>query len=177
MAADRTGDRMGNRGSGNGPLPGPATIRELNWAALNWAAHCSFLSGSSSPPCTPVFAPPESVRVSISHPKRGSSERPVCEDFEHPGVREIEHPGRNSSARLEFGRGEHLDSERLRTHYYILLRKEKTATTTINCAPRAKDATINASDRGLYHDHRFPIWSPVRSAAILRFRRENLRRA
>jgi hypothetical protein len=104
MAADRTGDRMGNRRSGDGPLPGPATIRDLNWAALNWAAHCSFLPGSSSPPCTPVSAPPESVRVSISHPERESSERPVCEDFERPR--------RNSSARLEFGRGEHPDSER-----------------------------------------------------------------
>jgi hypothetical protein len=104
MAADRTGDRMGNRTSRDGPLPGPAMIRDLNWTALNWAAHCSFLPGSSSPLCTPVFAPPESVRASISHPERESSERPVCEDFERPG--------RNSSARLEFGRGEHPDSER-----------------------------------------------------------------
>jgi hypothetical protein len=112
MATDRTRDRMGNRRSGDGPLPSPATIRDLNWAALNWAAHCSFLLGSSSPPCTPVFAPPESVRASILHPESENNERLVCEDFEHPGVREIERTGRNSSARLEFGRGEHPDSER-----------------------------------------------------------------
>jgi hypothetical protein len=109
---DRIGDRMGNLGSGDRPLLGPATIREWNWAALNWATHCSFLPGSSSPPRIPVFAPPESVRVSISHPERESSEQPECEDFEHPGVREIKRPGRNSSARLEVGRGEHPESER-----------------------------------------------------------------
>ena len=112
MAADRTGNRMGNRMSGDGPLPDPATIRDLNWAALNWAAHYSFLPGSSSPPRAPAFAFPESVRVSIARPEGESSERPAFGEFERPGVREIERPGRDSSARLELEKGEHPDSER-----------------------------------------------------------------
>ena len=112
MAADRAGNRMGNRTSGDGPLTDPATIRDLNWAALNWAAHYSFLPGSSSPPRAPCFVFPDSVRVSIVRPEGESSERPAFEEIERPGIEESERPGRENSVRLELEKGEHPESER-----------------------------------------------------------------
>ena len=112
MAADRTGNRMGIRGSEDGPLTDPAMIRELNWATLNLAAHYSFLPLSSSPPRTQVFVVPDSDRVCNLRPDEENSERPVAAECEYPRVSETERPEIEISARSELEQDDHPESER-----------------------------------------------------------------
>jgi hypothetical protein len=110
MAADQIGIRTENLRSEDGLRTDPASIRDSNWATLNWVAYHSFSPDSSSPPRTHTIAFPDSDRVCVDCPESENSERPVVEGRESPGVRKIERTRRIVSTRSELEVDEHPES-------------------------------------------------------------------